>query len=81
MSMDSADEITFEALPVVEDTAKDIDAARSSDGAMMDEDPMKGMLDAPKKKEGRISRNRGLVIVEDLVFMGVPDPSSVKLVK
>jgi len=47
MSMDSADDLTFEALPIVEDTPEEIAAATSTDAI----DPMLGMMEASKPKE------------------------------
>jgi len=48
-SMESPEEITFEALPIIEDTAAEIAAAMSNDAEM--EDDMNGLDAAPKKKE------------------------------
>jgi len=47
MSMGSADELTFEALPIIEDTAEEIAAAISTDAA----DPIIGMMEPSKPKE------------------------------
>ena len=50
VSMDAADPITFEALPIVEDTAEEIAAAMSADGGLDEE--INGLeAAAPKKKE------------------------------
>eukprot|EP00957_Ditylum_brightwellii_P074334 5648001-Ditylum_brightwellii.AAC.1 len=47
MSMDSAEELTFDALPIVEDTPEEIAGATSTDIV----DPINGMLEPPKPKE------------------------------
>jgi coatomer protein complex subunit gamma len=50
MSMESAEPITIDTLPVIEDTAADIVAAMTNDGDVQD-DPISAMVDAPVKKE------------------------------
>ena len=50
-SMESAEPITIEALPVVEDTAEEIAAAASGDNGELEMDPVNGLAEPPKKKE------------------------------
>jgi coatomer subunit gamma len=50
-SMESPEPITLESLPVVEDTAAEIEAAISADGGDLDGEPVSAMADGAKKKE------------------------------
>jgi coatomer subunit gamma len=50
-SMESPEPITLETLPVVEDTAAEIQAAISADGGDLDGEPVSAMADGAKKKE------------------------------
>jgi coatomer protein complex subunit gamma len=52
VSMDSTESITFESLPIIEDTAADIQAAMSNDGAIEDATGiLNGILEVAPKKE------------------------------
>jgi coatomer subunit gamma len=50
-AMESPEPITLEALPVVEDTAAEIEAAISADRGDIDGEPVSAMADGAKKKE------------------------------
>jgi coatomer protein complex subunit gamma len=51
MSMDSSDPITFDALPIIEDSAEDIAAATATTDVGDTMAMMNGMLETPKPKE------------------------------
>jgi coatomer protein complex subunit gamma len=68
MSVDSPEPITFETLPIIEDTAADIAAAMSND-AGIDED-INGMVESLPKKKEDVDAAAGIYAIPELASLG-----------